>query len=179
LKIIMPDRKAMADPTPAFLQGLLRIANNEDNRSYVQASFSSSETVVSDLQTRLLPENQPVIGPGGRVTVYREPDGAVVDFVVRHREKPMRSNWRQPTEISEPVRERMRRYDETVIKANFGYYEQSKYARQSHLRPAFLFLLDVTVFLEPSRPIAWREQMVLAASTAQGLDVTEGLGGSA
>jgi hypothetical protein len=175
LKLRMPERTAMTHVTDAFLEGLVRIANNEDNRSYLQSAFPNSETVVTDLYTRILPENLPVIGPGGRVTVYREPDGAQVDFVVRHREKEIPSTWRQPTEIAESIRRRIPNYDEMIIQGNFGYYELSKYARQIHLRPAFLFLLDVSVSIEPARRINWREQVVVAASTAKGLGLTEGV----
>jgi len=62
-----------------------------------------------------------------------------------------------------------------IIQGNFGYYELSKYARQIHLRPAFLFLLDVFVSIEPEGRVSWREQMVVAASTAEGLGLTEGV----
>jgi hypothetical protein len=174
----MPEGRPFTAPTVPFLEGLLRIAGNEDNRTYLHSEFPQAETVVSEIHSRLPLEDLPVIGPGGRITVYREPGGAQVDIVVRHRERPIPSTWRQRSEIAEPVRRRVADYDDVIIHGNFGYYELSKYARQTHLRPAFLFLLDVSVSLEPEARVTWREQVVVAASTAEGLAVTEGLGGA-
>lgn len=178
LKLRMPEGMSFTTPTVPFLEALLRIARNEDDRTYLHSEFPEAATVVSEIHSRLSSEDLPVIGPGGRVTVYREPGGAQVDFVVRQRAKPIPAVWRQRSDIAEPVRRRIADYDDVTIHSNFGYYELSKYARQTHLRPAFLFLMDVSVSIEPASNVTWREQIVVAASTAEGLPATEGLGGA-
>lgn len=178
LKLRTPEGSPFTAPTVPFLQGLLRIAGNEDDRTYLYSEFPEAATVISEIHSRLSSQDLPVIGPGGRVTVYQEPGGAQVDFVVRHRERPIPAIWRQRSEVAELVRRRIAEYDDVAIHCNFGYYELSKYTRQVYLRPAFLFLLDVSVSLEPDSNVTWREQVVVAASNSEGLSATEGLGGA-
>jgi len=178
LRVKMPQGRPLTAPTVPFLDGVIRIASNEDLRIYSRSSFAQSATMLSEVRSSLAPQNLPVIGPGGRVTVYAEEDGVQVDIVVRHREKEIPASWRTISDIAERVRRRISQQPSTEIQGNFGYYELSKYARQTYLRPTFVFLLDI-VFRgnENDANVSWREPVVIAASTAPGLPITEGLAG--
>jgi hypothetical protein len=59
------------------------------------------------------------------------------------------------------------------IAAAFGYFELSKYEPQLWLRPAFVFLLQVS---SENPDLAWQDTIVEAATTNSGISSVEDLG---
>jgi hypothetical protein len=157
-----------------FLQDALQVASEADARDFNPVRASSSDTIVAEFRTFLSRAQLPVLGPGGRVTVYREPENLHADVVVRSTLNPITAQWRPIGEIVQRVRTRLEEHKYTQIHAGFGYFELSKYDRQSWLRPAFVFLLDIE--FSANRNISWRETIVEAASTTSELGDFEGLG---
>jgi hypothetical protein len=112
------------------------------------------------------------VGPGGRVTYY--PRRHLVEIVVRRRGKKLGGRWRKPPEVANRVASYLEIDDTpgTRLRAGFGYYEASKYEKQSLLRPVFLFLLDRPTVTEGPR---WRVSTVEAATELPEFPATAGI----
>jgi hypothetical protein len=65
--------------------------------------------------------------------------------------------------------------EEPAVRTAFGYFELSKYEMQSLMRPVFLFAIEQGQDPEGRWP-AFQRIVVSAATTAGGLDSSEGLG---
>lgn len=182
-------RGALSESVPRAIEDAAR--QIDERRTYVQRELPDSHVIVAEYSSFLGSgalsvagprgeyEDVPVVGPGGRLTVYRtsrngERGWLQADLVVRPTARPISSSWRPASEI---LRQWEIRYSETPeplkVSAAFGYFELSKYERQTWLRPALVF--DVG---QPGseRSVAWQESLVLPATTSSEISLSEGLG---
>lgn len=146
-------------------RGIGRPLVGEFPKDIESASVSSWESSIEDV---------PSVGPGGRVTVYVSHGMTLADITTRVRTESMESRWRTPGEIANQF-ERITRGEflETHVFGAFGYYEASKYERQSYLRTAFVFIIDRPTSREgPS----WRTSFAVAATESDGIPPDAGLG---
>lgn len=114
----------------------------------------------------------PAVGPGGRVTVYHRALGDTVDITVRVRKRRITSIWRRPRDVEREVRGFINDYPSAVLSGKFGYYDASKYERQTILRPTYVFLLEGPTADQGPR---WRVAIALPATEAPDLPPTAGL----
>src|SRR5262249_19530388 len=146
-----------------FLEYVLRVAAETDPmRSLEPERASQSEAVFVEMRSRLNQSGMPVLGPGGKVTIYREPETLQADIVIRKLLGPTPSQWRESSEISRRVRNRVAEHEHAQIQGSLGYFELSKYDQQTWMRPAFVFILDIE--FSANRNITWRETIVEPAT---------------
>lgn len=177
LEIVFFDPKQYLDnPTGNLFASLTKIADSEDRRSFSRLDTRPSDVVLGEMRSRVTDTtNLPVIGPGGRISVYREQQRIEADIVVRHRQRPVKSEWRDP----EPVVRRLgaqilRERADVKITAQFGYLELSKYERQLWMRPAFIFVLEGSSSAEYRVP--WQAVIAEPATVNQDIAINEGMG---
>jgi len=169
-------REANVSPdTYQFLQYVLRLAARTDPmRSFEPGRVSQSEAIYVEMRSRVTQFGMPVLGPGGKVTIYREPESLQADIVIRSLLERTPSQWRESSEISRRVRNKTAEHEHALIQGSLGYFELSKYDQQTWLRPAFVFILDIE--FSANRNITWRETIVESATTTTKISDAEGLG---
>jgi hypothetical protein len=154
---------------------LALVSSEDDHRLYYPAAGPNLPVVHSELESSILTEQIPVLGPGGRVTVYYAQPGVHVDVVVRQQVDRQPGKWRDTEDMLARIREELRGVGRACdILAGFGYFELSKYEPQSWLRPTFVFSID----LKPgnrSFPSS-RFTIVEPATEGGGIGLEEGLG---
>jgi hypothetical protein len=161
----------------SLIESLETFASREYARSFRRLEQAESHVVLAQMSSRLNIEGiRPrVIGPGGRITVYRGTDWTEVDLAVRRRVAQINSKWRRPERIMDGLlREIGLPPDGLELTAQFGYLELSKYELQEWLRPAFLFVVQTSSSGEYRVP--WQFTTVEPASVAAEIPNEEGLG---
>lgn len=85
-----------------------------------------------------------MIGPGGAFIVYQVGEKLTADLTVRRRETAgFPPQWRNPDEILERIRDELRETGgPPIVRATFGYFEDSKYELQEWMEMAFVFTID-------------------------------------
>jgi len=176
---IAMDRRPEFEGVQADLLGNVSAAAQRlDGRELVRATQPRSEVVKVSARSRLPEHDLPVLGPGGRLIGYAL--GSVMQFeiVIRKRETKIVSQWRGGAEIVEGIQRRISALgiDRAAadLVGSLGYFELSKYERQTHMRPVFVLHLD---FQSPndSTPL-WRSTVVEPATTAIGVSLGDGMG---
>jgi hypothetical protein len=159
------------------IRNLASFAQQEFDRSFYSIEPTASQVILAEMQSllNLAEHEEQVIGPGGRITVYRGDRGMEADLVVRRRVGEIPSSWRRPELIVSRVQAEIAGQPEGIeVSCQFGYLEVSKYERQEWLRPVFLLSFQNTGALEGQVP--WQYGVVEPASTNLELSLEEGLG---
>jgi hypothetical protein len=130
--------------------------------------------LIDEFRTALLSNGRAirVLGPGGRVTAFRDRDRTFVDVTIRRRkEQPIFSGWRSPDTLL--FNREMVVAPEISVKGSFGYLEASKYDRQDLLRLVYMFIVEK----EPGETegVGWRTVIVEPATIPHGLPPWAGL----
>lgn len=178
LEFQFPEPERLEDFGPDLaMRNLASFAERKLGRSFHSIETTGSEVILAEMQSRLnLAENEvQVIGPGGRITVYRGNRGMEADLVVRRRVGEISSTWRRPEQIVARILAEFEGQPEGIeVICQFGYLEVSKYEAQEWLRPVFLLLFQNTGVLEGQVP--WQYSVVEPATTNSELPLEEGLG---
>jgi hypothetical protein len=175
--VVLHDGRRFLDAGPRLvLAELARLARAEDPRTFTPVDVRQSAFVASELTSRVPDSsNLPVIGPGGRVTMFREGDRVEADIVVRKRRGAIKFEWRNPEVVIQRLRDLLSRERGAVeISAQFGYLELSKYEAQSLMRPAFSLVLEG--FGSADFRVPWQMVLVEPATVNQEIPIDEGLG---
>lgn len=168
-------------PSEGFLQATASAALSldQDRRLVVAPRSGEGETVYMDIATELYDQKLPIIGPGGRVTVYKSSTHIQADLVVRLREKKLQSFWRTPAMIYESLHSSLLAggpmEDIVNIFATVGYLELSKYETQHWLRPTFLFVVERMIDVGETH-IEWQGTLAEAATINEDVPIRAGLG---
>jgi len=160
-----------------MIGNLATFAEREYDRSFYSVETVASQVILAEMQSRLeLGDNEVrVIGPGGRITVYRRNRTMEADLVVRKRVGEISSSWRRPEQIVARVLAEIAGQPEGIeVSCQFGYLEVSKYEAQEWLRPVFLLTFQNAGALEGQVP--WQYAVVEPASASLVLPLEEGLG---
>lgn len=150
---------------------LLSIASEEDLRAFNRADENDAQEVSVELESSIQDVGVPVVGPGGRVTLYSDLRSA--DVVIRAREKLVLSKWRDPGDVARSFYREVEASAPTRICITFGYFELSKYEAQEWLRPVLILIADRTP--EAITP-GWRYVAVEPATSAPRISDSSGLG---
>lgn len=112
------------------------------------------------------------VGPGGRISYY--PRRQSVEILLRRRGSQLGGSWRNSRELANCVASYLEvdQIPSVRLRGAFGYYEGSRYQRQTVLRPVFLFLLDRPTVAEGPR---WRVATTLAATDLPNAAATAGI----
>jgi len=166
--------------TPDFLGIVLEASIREDPREYLP-DFDD-ETLRA-----LLPESQfisfrsgveggtQVIGPGGKVSIFRTATAVWVDVTVRKKVRAYSSRWRAPRSIYIPCQREFAPWREQIeVEPLAGYFELSKYETQLILRPAFVFIFSVAGDTENA--VSWQTIRVEPATVGDEIPLRAGLG---
>jgi len=166
--------------SPDHVQAFLVAAGHEDSRQYLLDSDlgppgqALSERGFVSWRSQI-EAGTPVIGPGGKVSIFRTTTSILVDITVRKRSGTLPSKWRALGTIYEPCLEEFNPWrDEIEIEALLGYFELSKYEPQFYLRPAFVFIFSVPGSAGDAVP--WQTVRVEPATLSQEIFPREGLG---
>src|SRR4029077_7745602 len=161
-----------------WFEGLLGGAQEIDRRDFVSTVQPASQSLDGEFRSRLPEQALPVLGPGGRVTVYDTADAFQADIVVRRRVREVASRWRPVEEIYADIATRVvaSRYldGQRRVYGAFGYFELSKYERQSWLRPVFVISLEHA--RAGSERVLLESTIAVAATITPGISQAEGLG---
>jgi len=168
-----PTREALA----ALSQRVRAMAAGEDQRTFVAAEQTGSEVIVAEWESQIAELDLPVIGPGGRIMIAHEARGITAEIVIRKRDETVTSDWRSTDDLMASLSRRITQSTigaTSIVEHAFGYFELSKYERQEWLRPAFMFLIELTI--AGDERIRWVETIVEPATEAGGLGPADGLG---
>jgi len=133
---------------PAKQAHLHKITHLRSGVSDIKGKKRTERLIDAGVIYRRLVDETPVEGPGGYAMVNIDSEGEVVG---------MRSVWRQTFRREAkvkilPVSQALETFERlvskvegelTVTTANFGYFEQSDFDRQSYLEPAYVFIYVV------------------------------------
>jgi hypothetical protein len=179
VRIALNSRRDFEGAQASFLQRIRDAAQSLDQRQLVATERPYSSVVISTARSRLPEHELPVLGPGGRLTVYSVSGALEVDVTIRKRRKLIASHGRGPDEIASHISRQISMLGGNLVIASveglLGYFELSKYDRQRYLRPAFVLVVS---FRSPNddSSVLWRSTVVEPATTAPGLSLGEGLG---
>jgi hypothetical protein len=169
---------------PLIFSEILAIASEEDpGRDFLGSTGYESTRIVANFESVLREEDLPVIGPGGRLTVYDVSNlennlTLEADIVVRRRINRVESGWLPQTEIvariARQMAERFLPDDTLTLLAQFGYFELSKHELQTLLRPVVFLSFEVTAAEEPG--LSWIDTIVEPVTAVPDRLLDEGLG---
>jgi hypothetical protein len=177
LEFQFPEADTLHDSGLDLAINLASFAEREFGRSFYSVEIRASQVIVAEMQSRLnLADNEEqVIGPGGRITIYRGNRWMEADLVLRRRVGELSSSWRRPEQIVARVLAEIAGEPEGIeVMCQFGYLEVSKYEAQEWLRPVFLLSFQNTGALEGQ--VSWQYSVVEPATTNSELPLEEGLG---
>jgi hypothetical protein len=177
LEFQFPEADRLHDLRPDLAINIARYAEREFDRLFYSVETAASQVIVAEMQSRLsLPENEEqVIGPGGRITVYRGNGTMEADLVTRRRVGELSSSWRRPEQIVARILAEVAGQPEGIeVMCQFGYLEVSKYEAQEWLRPVFLLSFQNKGELEGQVPFQY--SVVEPGTTTSELPLEEGLG---
>jgi hypothetical protein len=146
-----------------IVQQILNVGRDEDPREFYEENpgrGTSKQLLHTDFRFwRSRVNGVPVIGPGGKITLFQDRNRVLVDIVVRKRGVVVPSTPRDVTLILESIRREYAGWERYIeIKAEFGYFELSKYQRQRLLRPVYLFVINMA---KEDRPVVrWQTARV-------------------
>jgi hypothetical protein len=163
----------------ASVEAALSLAGRiDEGRRFASAPFEATEVIRADVRSFLPEQELPIVGPGGRVTLYDMGDHIQADVIVRNRASAVKSRWREPPEVSEALRAKLAEQgpsrDIAKIYATLGYFELSKYEAQRWLRPVFLLFVE-RILVEDAR-VQWQSTLAEPATTSAEVPLDEGLG---
>ncbi len=172
---------AMAESAATLEQTIIQVAAFEDQRTLQANAIAAAIGKQGRVQTLVnLPENNravAVLGPGGAIIGSDGADGLEIAVVIRHREQSLPSTWRKPEAVIEELFTGFGIPGSDIspsdVRLRFGYFELSKYDRQSTMRPVFLAVLDLKA---DETGVPYRFVAVAAATNAPGVAADEGLG---
>lgn len=141
---------AFGTSAQAARSAIIAMANDSDVRELVEIDATEMRTKIDGID---------VIGPGGRVLIFGRGDSFRAEFVLRHRTAPRYGSWRSAAAIIAQLEETVANASSVTIDAAFGYFEASRYVRQTLLRPAVVFALSSANEVAP-----WAEHLVIAAT---------------
>lgn len=169
------------DDAQGFFRGgtesLLRMCQAFDTRDYTAEEFASRDNMVpmAALEVTSAIDGLPVIGPGGRLTIYRERGRLSGEVTIRRHGEALRADrtWRDLRDVVGAL-QRLLDAEPTAIDADLGYFELSGRAEQTVLRPAYMFM----VFRD--QPVGedgagWAEVVVTRATDVESLGPDVGL----
>lgn len=179
LEVRLPKPLFMERAESLSIEAALSIAGGiDEGRSFASAPLGATQVVRADVRSFLPEQGLPIIGPGGRVTIYDMGDHIQADVVVRNRTKAVQSQWREASEVNDAVRTKIAEQgpfrDVAKIYGTFGYFESSKYEAQQWLRPAFLFFIE-RILVEDAR-VQWQSTLAEPATTSDEVPLDQGLG---
>lgn len=177
LQLQFPSSRRFVEQSPALIiQALARLASREERRSFLQVGESRSRLVLAQMASQLADTGGlPVVGQGGRITLYGGSEWMEADVVVRKRIGWLPSTWRSAEQIFRRISQQIAgETGDVEVWAQFGYLELSKYERQLWLRPVFIFVLQG--FGMQDFRVPWQEAMVEVATVNEEIRGDEGLG---
>lgn len=116
----------------------------------------------------------PVIGPGGRLTLF-DNGRELVGYLVARQKVEALNNPARWVPREEAIARVLARFelDDVDVRGEFGYFEASRLTEQVLLRPTYVFVLDRA---QPDeRGPGWRTAVVEPATEVEGLEPFEGL----
>jgi hypothetical protein len=166
--------------SPQVVEAVVSAASDEDSREYLH-DFDA------DVPPETLAERQflsfhteldsgvPVIGPGGRVSMFRTSTSIWIDITVRQKSATYSSRLRELRNICQPYRDEFAGWEKQVeVEPLFGYFELSKYETQLFLRPVFVFIFSVSASAEGA--VSWQTVRVEPATLRDEIPPRAGLG---
>jgi hypothetical protein len=170
IEINWPNDRAEALRLP--MEYILRsVAEEEDARTFSRTEGNEANEVSFELESSVEENGVPVVGPGGRVTLYSNLKSA--DVVTRTRRDSVPSIWKDPGDVARRLSREIEDSAPTHMHMTFGYFELSKYEFQAVMRPVLILIADRA---PEGRIPGWRYVAVEPASSAQGIADSSGLG---
>ena len=162
-----------------FLGAVLEASSREDQRQYVSEfgdaifeEIGAAKQFVS--YGSRIDSDVSVIGPGGRISIFRTATSIWVDITVRKRLKKLPSRWRAYRKIFEPYRQEFAPWKKQIeVEPMLGYFELSKYEAQLFLRPAFVFIFSMP---GDGDSVSWQTVRVEPATSSKEISLRAGLG---
>jgi hypothetical protein len=135
----------------------------------------------TSLPSQPVPSEEPPdllsIGPGGNAIAFYTGDAILADVTVRTRLDSIPGNWRQSADIMARLRCECPGGTPAGLdmQGAFGYFELTKYERQTLIRPVFLFSVTQPQAADGQWP-GWQITIVEPATTSTEVPLDEGLG---
>jgi len=168
---LRPDAVDRSASVEQLAQLLRAIAEGTDGREIVEDDRPRAEDALVARELATMVESLPVVGPGGRATLYRDGAGFAAEFAIRRRIRPVmgHTTWRDPGAVASRIRGVLGASTDCEIDIELGYFEASKYDVQWLMRPAYV----VTMTQTP--PTGWRAVLVEPATHIEGVGDDVGL----
>jgi hypothetical protein len=161
---------------------LIGAAEAEDEREFTRSDSQFKSGVWFELDSSIPADSKrsrpiPAVGPGGKITSYDTRRGVTADVTIRRRARTISSTWRTTDDILQPLMspDFLEVASDLRLQGSFGYFELSKYERQSLMRPVFLFAIESQQDSEGRWP-GWQTMLVEPATTDSRIGLREGLG---
>jgi hypothetical protein len=153
------------------------LGGTTSERQFISFHSRIKSDIPSDSRTE---SGTPVIGPGGKVSIFRTSTSTVVDITVRKRVGKLPSRWRRFQNIYRTYLREFAPWKKQIeVEPMLGYFELSKYEPQLFLRLAFVFIFSMTQNEDNANEdnaVSWQTIRVEPATESPEIPRSAGLG---